>query len=232
MLKVSDIYYACLDDTSKDSNGNLSHSRFNRLSYRASLRLMSFLVGSPKAETPPLPPSNQFGRDILAPFLKTYSATAAGGIITRPEDYFSFVNLFLLTADTDCEADEDEPINIIKQPIEILSSDKFAARISTWIDELKPTLSTPIAKLNDDGFDFYPADIGNVALTYYRLPAHAEIKTKQDDVYHDQVIDEATSINYDFPEALRDYLIWFIVQQFSIHVRDKSLTELNTINKP
>ncbi|MEO6638043.1 MAG: hypothetical protein ABIN25_07185 [Ginsengibacter sp.] len=227
-----------LDDASKDSNGDFSIERFNRLSKRAELRFLDWLTGDTKGGSPP-PPLNQKNRDFLSPFIKKYTTSVYGGTIQKPSDFYSFDNMYLLRADKSegcdddsCQTDENEPARIVKQPIEVLSNDKFSQRVSTWIDELKPTLEVPIAKISGNNIEFYPEDIGSIQLEYIRYPVFARIVSKIDLIYNNEVPDEALSVSYEWPDFARSYLIWYVADIFSNSTSNTSMKQLNIASHP
>ena len=80
--------------------------------------------------------------------------------------------------------------------------------------------------------ELLPNDLGSVVLEYIRNPVFAEIKTKMDTVYNEEVADPDTSINYEWPEAVREVLVWFIVDLFSNYTREQALKQFNATSKP
>lgn len=235
MIKVSEIYNdVALDDANKDQNGTLSYTRFNRYSFRAELRLLSWLTGDLTDPTPPEKLATQKSRDWLSKFIKKLPVQVEKGTINKPADYYLYRDLYRIIGEPIECADkyEEDELKIIKKPIELLDNAKFTTRCATYIERLKPK-NKPISKLSEsDTFEFEPMDIGSVVLEYYRYPVKAQIVTMDDTVYNQKVVNEALSTNYEWPEACRELLIWFICQQFSLHIREVGFQAQNKEAKP
>lgn len=233
MLKVSEIYDdVALDDIFSDQNGNLSFERYNRMSWRGTLKFIDWLTGDTKGGNPP-PPLNQKNRDFLAPFIvPAVVQTGSDGTIPRPSNYYTWDNGYLITTNRqDCDQEDDE-VETIQVPIEMLTTDKFNIRSGTYIESLKPSLAKPIIRLTSTGFEVLPKDLGTVQIEYVRLPVKAQIVTMKDDVFNNEVPDPNKSVNYDFPESARNHLVYFITQEFALHTREKALLETNQVIKP
>jgi len=230
VITVKSVYEdVVLDNVNESENGSLTLSMFNRLSKRAENRLFDYLTGDIEGVKPPTPYTVQKLKDILSTFIVKYPAQVAGGKLTRPNDYYTYDSMVMLgsfNATSDC----DEEVDVVEgcnTPIEVLESSAFDARCQTNIIGLKPSFKKPIAKLVGDTFEFAPADIGNVVLSYVRFPKYAVIVSKMDTVYNEEVIDEPLSTNYEYSEFARELLIYFISDFFATHTREKALKEQN-----
>ena len=231
-IEVTSLY----DDVIKDSantaeNGEISVSQFNRLSKRAELSLLNWLTGDVAGQQPPAPWLTQKNKDWLSPFITQYKAHAEGGIITRPDDYYQYDNLALIgsAGNSDCDEDEDDaiPKEVCNTSVELLDGQQFDIRCNTYIDEIKPSLSKPIAKMIGRTFVFAPKDAGSVQLEYIRYPVYAEIKSKKDSVYNDVIPDPLTSKNYEWDEAVRQVLIYVITDLWSNITREQASKTFN-----
>lgn len=240
MISIVEIYDDVVKDNAfKDQNGPFNYATFNRISWRAQLRLIDWLTGNIKDEQQPLPPANQKNRDFLAPFLKRYETSVVGGSVDRPEDYYIWDNGYIIGGNTNQDCDEDDEIDDdlpysepCNTPIELLKTYAFNERCKTYISSLKPSSKKPIAKLIGKKFYFNPGDIGNIAIEYARYPQKAVIITKNDTVYNDQIPDEAATINFEWDEYARELLIWFITDTWANKIRENALKQFNAASKP
>lgn len=239
MINVVEVYNdVALDDVFSEQNGNLNSERFNRMSWRATLKMIDWLTGDTKGGNPP-PPLNQKNRDFLNPFIVPYTAQVNNGVLEQPVDYYTWDNGFLVTTDrTGCEEDDVEP-EIVEVNLVMLTTDKFNIRSGTDIESLKPSIFKPIIRLGGvskitgkASFVTLPKDLGTVQINYVRLPAKAQIISKVDPFLMDLVPDLPNCVNYDFPESARNVLEYFITQEFSMHTREKALFEVNQAVKP
>lgn len=230
MIDVISLY----EDVTKDQvntveNGSLSIKRFNRYSRRAELLLIDWLTGDVAGKIPPAPWLTQKNKDWVAPFIKKFPTQVVGGAIARPDDYYTYDNLYRITGDTSdlCEDDDDQDIQLGRKTITILDGDVYNNRIGTWIEELKPTFDVPIAKVMGKTFEFDPADLGSVVLEYARYPVFGNIVPMLDKVFNEEVPDPATSKNYEWDEAVRSILIYAISNMAADTNREQSGKQFN-----
>lgn len=227
MLFVSEVYTSSLDRINKDENSYMSIAMFNRFSKLAELRILDWLSGDVANEKPPIPFLSQKNKDWLSLFIAKYPAHVTSGAISKPVDYYVYDNLYKLGSPLPADCDEDiSDKESCNTPIEILDNDAFNIRCNTYIEELKPR-NKPIAKEIGDGFEFAPRDLGSVTLEYIRLPKFANIVSKPDPVYNDEVPDENASTNYEWPEFALEPLVYFISDLFFNHTREKAGKEFN-----
>lgn len=234
MIKSSEIYTDfVVDNANKDENGDVSYTQFNRMLWKVQLRMMGWLTGNFDEVNPPEKISPQKTRELLSVFLVKLPKQVISGEIARPDDYYSFHNVYAITGKTNECADkyEEETVEVTKKAIQILDNSKFTIRAATRIECMKPK-NKPIAKLAGAGFEFLPEDIGSVVLEYYRLPVKARIVTKKDATYNDVVPDEVNSVNLEWMEQARPYLLHFLNQEFSLPTRDMAFQQQNQMNKP
>lgn len=237
MIDAIELYNdVAIDNANKDQNGPFSYEKFNRISWRAQVRLMDWLTGNAKEGAEPPAPINQKNKDFLSPFIETLQKNATDGKIDKPADFYTWQagNKLNGTPDTDCDdEDEDEEYNVnCDTPIELLSIDQFQTRCETHIEEMKPSFKKPIAKLVKNTFIFLPSDIGPVSIEYVRYPNRAVIRTKFDAVYNDQVPDPATTDHFEWEEWARELLIWFITDTWANHTREQALKQFNAASRP
>jgi hypothetical protein len=227
MISVIEIYEALSKDIVNGAeNGRVAPSSFNRKSRRAELRLMDYLTGDVEGVAPPAPYLTQKNKDLLSDFLVSKLLVAKDGKIDRPADYYQYDNLFYIEGRfVDCDQEE---IAQHRKPIELLDGSQFSERCDTSIEELKPE-NKPIAKIVKAQFVFAPKDIGNVQLEYIKYPKFAELKMKKDLQYNNEVPDPATSINYEWPLAAMDALLYFMTDFVSVKNRDRALKEQNEL---
>lgn len=218
------------DSANTAENGEASFSMFNRLSRRTEGLLQNWLTGDVAGQQPPAPWLTQKDKDWLSPFITQFKAHAEGGIITRPDNYAAYDNLALIgsAGSSDCDEDEDAvPKEVCNTSVELLDGQQFDVRCNTYIEELKPSLSKPIAKMIGKTFVFAPKDVGSVQLEYIRYPAYAEIKSKKDVAFNILVPDPLTSINYEWDEAVRSILIYIITDLWTNSTREQAAKQFN-----
>lgn len=233
MIEISSIFNdVALDNVNASENGNLSYQMFNRLSRRAELRMLNFLSGGVDDFKLPIPYTTQLLKDILAPMIEKFSVNVEGGIITRPTNYYAFDSMVLLgnyKVEQECE---DEDTNVVvgcNTVIELLDSSQFDLRCRTDIEDLKPSLNKPIAKMVGRTFEFAPYDMGSIKLQYLRYPVFGRIVSTMDTVYNQEVVDETLSTNYEYDEFAREMLVFWITQEFSVHTREQALMQANMV---
>ena len=227
MISATAVYTDCSDRINVEENGQFSLSMFNRFSRLAELRLIEWISGDISAIMPPEPFRSQKNADWLSPFITKYPVNVAEGIITRPDDYYLFQNIYDLTGKEDCGSIDD--LIVVKKPITVLSAAKFQQRAITYIKSLKPSIDKPIAKQVGKTFEFLPEDIGSVVLEYVRYPKFASIATKVDQVYFQEIPDEVNTINYEWDEWAREILVFFICDAFANRTREQALKSVNII---
>ena len=229
MIEVISVYEdVARDNVNKEENGYLSYEMFNRLSRRAELRLLDFLTGDVANVEAPIPNLSQKNDDWISPFVVPVSLPVVGGFVDRPADFYGYENMYLLNKKVaECEGDEEEEREMKNIPVELLSKQKFYNRCNTFVKTLKPSISKPIAKLIGKKIEFSPKDLGNIVLEYYRYPKFAEVVSSVDLKYNDEIADPAKSINYEWDEQVRELLVYFITDFFSIHIRERELKGLN-----
>lgn len=235
MIEIKSLYEDVADDVELKQNGNLSFDRFNRFSRRAELKMIDWLTGKIDVPNLPQPYLSQKNKDWVSPFIVKLDKNVTGGSIEVPDDYYLYEDLYRIgnQASTDCD-DEDQPlVNEKKNPIiTMMESAAFNMRANTYIEEQKPSLKNAIAKRTGKEIEFRPVDIGSITLEYVRYPLFGEIVSKMDDVYHEEVIDEAASTNYEWGEYARGMLVWFIVDMCANNTSQQSLKQNNLASKP
>lgn len=234
-MNAVEIYKDVSFRINKQTNGELTYTQFNATSWLAQLNLIDWLTGSMTGQQPPEPYLTQKNRDWLSFLITKKDFNVVGGSITRPEDYYQYENFYKIGGNTggecdeDKEEDEDEVVEeSCSTPIRLMSNEKFNQRCQTYIKSLKPSFKKPIAKQVGVTFELKPADIGSVTLEYIRYPKRAEIKTKMDTTYNEEVPDEATTVNFEWPEYARPLLIWFVVDEFFNNTREQAGKQFNS----
>lgn len=226
-MNVIEIYQDCADQINPNENGMFTYALFNRWSWIAQLKLMDWLSGDVAAVQPPEPYLSQKNRDWLSDFVTPYSINVSNGSIDRPDDYYLFQDLYAINADIDC--DDNEEVEPVKSPIDLLDNSKFNFRTKTFIKSLKPTMTRAIAKQVGKSFVFEPVDLGSVMLEYIRYPRKAYIATKIDTVHNQEVPDAANSVDFEWNEMSRPLLVWYIVDSFANRTRENALKQGNLI---
>jgi hypothetical protein len=229
-LNVNDIRLDVLDRINQPENGELSIDRFNRYSWIAQLSLLDWLSGDISAKEPPEPYLSSKNKSWLSPFIATYPVQVIDGKVVKPPDYYNSENTYLLGQFNEVsrcyEPVEDNGVQK-NTPITILDGDKFTERSNTYIDELKPTFKTPIAKIVGNSFQFNPTDLGSIVIEYIRYPKKSMLKTKFDAVYYQDVYDEQNSIDFEWEEYARPILTWYICDLFFDYTREQAGKQFN-----
>ena len=217
---------------SKDENGFLDYENFNRLNSMASNRLLSFLTGGTDGMQPPFSYSTEKAKGFIAYLITPYSQQVTDGKMPKPEDYYSFENLYTLSLkETCCDEDKecDNSEEIIETSVELLDGQQFVVREQTNIKLLKPSLKKPIAKEVGLNFEFLPKDVGNAKLEYIRYPIAGTINSIHDATYNDEIADPLTSENSEWQDWAADLLCFFIVDYFSNHISQQSMKQNNIL---
>jgi hypothetical protein len=218
-----------------DENGYWSYALYNQGIRVASNRVIDYITGDFANQTLPISYSTQKAKDFISSLITPYSSVIANGIITKPDDYYHYDNLYILSlknqegcSDDGTSCDEDDvQEEIIKTPVEMLDGQQFYVRAQTYIKGLKPSPKKPICKMIGNTIEFLPRELGSCTLEYIRYPIYGEIKTIEDPIYYNIVADPATSIDNEFGEWARELLLYYLVQGFSTHISQQSLYQMN-----
>lgn len=212
----------------------MSYTMFNRVIQRASNRTLDYITGDASGIVPPFSYSTQKAKDFIGKLITPYSAPIISGTITKPADYYTFDNLYILSlSQNGCEQDNTDcdsgiPIvEIIGTPVEMLDGQQFKERCRTWTKSKRPSPEVPICKVIGNTIEFYPKELGSCTLEYIRYPIAGTINTMIDPVYYAIVADPATSINCEWDEWARDMLIFFATDSFANFVREDALKKFN-----
>jgi hypothetical protein len=231
MASVIEVYKAVQFQIHQTQNGELTYTDFNDQSKLAEIRMLGWLTGKVEegSQQPAVTPyDNQKNRDWLTPLIVRLPANVEDGKMTRPADYYTFENMYLLTLELQSCEDENEREKIKKKVIELLQGQQFTVRADTDIKLLKPSVKKPIAKQVGNTFEFLPEDLGAVMLEYISYPSkYGKIVTKIDTEFNEEVPDESKCIDYVWGDWAIEILTYFIVQNFSLRVRESALFQMN-----
>ena len=229
------LYEDCRDVINTNENGELSYEMFNRLIYRASLRLLNYLTGGTDGQAPPMAYDSEKAKGFIARLITPYRQQVVDGLLAKPTDYYAFENMYEMTLkengcepDKDCDDESNDVNEIIYRDIELLGGQQFKIRAATNIELLKPK-NKPIAKEVENNFEFLPKDIANVRLDYIRYPIAGTVNSVYDATYNDQIADSSTSINSEWGNWAREMLIFFVVDIFSNNTREAALKQNNIL---
>lgn len=227
MLSVIEVFDDCMDRINPQENGVFTYAMYNRFSWLAQLRTIEWLSGDVSGIIPPEPYRTQKNRDWLAPFVVKYPANATNGVITRPDDYYLYQDLYLLRGQTE-DCDNGEEMLIENIPITLLSNDKFYRRANTFIEALKPSQDKSISKQVGLNFEFLPMDIGSVVLEYIRYPKKSLLATEIDPALNDEVPDLPNCIDFEWDSWVKEIMVYYICQQFAMYTRETALYNVNS----
>lgn len=217
------------DEANKWESGYASIDMFNRLSRLAELRVIDWLSGDVAGQQPPEPWLTQKNKDFLSHLITKYPANVTNGVIERPADYYRYDNFYRIgtKVESDCDEEATQAEDDCDTPIEMLDGDEFNQRCNTYVKDKKPSFKKPICKMVGNEIEVRPRDLGSVQLEYIRYPKFAIIGKKKDEVYNDEVPDDNNTTNYEWPEAMRGVILFFIVDMFSNHIREQALKQFN-----
>lgn len=228
-MNVITVYDNVIDRIGENENAHLSFAKFNRFSQLTELQVIDWLTGN--ADIIPAPPF-QKNKDWMSVFIKKSAQQVTGGVINKPDDYYTYDNFYRIGAKVEAACDDDEAPEMCNTPIEILDGQQYYVRCRTYIEEKKPSFKKPIAKIVGNTFEVLPNDLGSVVLEYVRRPIFGEIKEIHDPVFNEDVPNPNTSINYEWPDSVRPVFVWFIADMFANYTREQALKQFNAASKP
>lgn len=226
MIGVIDVYERVKQEVNSTENGVLTYSLFNTFSESAELSAIGFLTGGISGEGIPINFNSQKTRDILSGFIFPVTGQVDDGTFPKPADYYTpdvFCRMGNDLNDDNC----DDDISGINTDIEILDGQQFQNRTTTFIDEIKPTISSPIAKIVGDNFILFPKQLGPVKLEYIRVPKFAKIVSVLDNVFNREVADPVNSVDYEWHPGAIDLIVWFIKQAYVQYNGNQSSKQAN-----
>lgn len=212
--------------------GNLTFDMYRRCSRRGELRLVDYMTDDVEGPRPPKMYTSQKLKDWVAPLIErtTPRNVSPDGMFEKPANYYRHENTFLIgnpSVEGDCE-NSDVPLNdIAGVTVDIVDNAEFYSRVNSPIIGLAPTRENPIGKMIGNKIEFAPRDIGMVSMEYVRYPKFANIVTKIDDLYKQEVLDEDASTDYEYSEFAAELLIYFIIDSFAFYTRDSELLAIN-----
>ena len=236
-ININSLYLDVLDDLNKNENGYMSVVQFNRYVKRAGLDMLKVLTGEmPVSQNMPMPFDTQKLKDYLYQFFEQFETV---GDFVLPSNYYNWQYLYKLGVSSvaDCETGVITKVDPKDKPIPILSEDDFNGRKNSFIEGLQPTGKSPIACIttlngNQKGVKVAPTNSGSIRLVYVRYPIYGELKTVLDTTFNQPVYDPATSIDCEFNDYARNYLVWNISGKFLTHIREQGAKQLNMAEKP
>ena len=228
-MNVISVYNDTIDRIAENENAHLSFGKFNRFSQLVELQIIDWLTGNSSVI---VPPRFQKNKDWLSVFIKKSPQQVTGGVINKPEDYYTYDNFYRLGAKVDADCNEDEIQAACNTAIEILDGQQYYVRCRTYIEEKKPSFNKPISKIVGSTLEVLPSDLGSVVLEYIRNPVFGEIKVIHDNIFNEDVPNPTTSINYEWPDAVRPVFIWFMTDMFANYTREQALKQFNEASKP
>lgn len=231
-MDIISLYNDAIERVAAEQNGSLTISQFNRYNRIAELRALDYLTGDVEGVKPPTPGDNQKLRDWLSVFISKKLLVVNNGEFEKPTDYYLFGSSSVIGSYRDDVCGKDTIVSKGDTPIEILDGQQFEYRCGTHIRSLKPSMTRPIGRMVGNNILTMPNDLGSVTIYYIRYPKFGEVKVMVDPVYNNEVPDPINSVNSEWPEFARNFLLYFIVQQYPARTRERAITEQNElINK-
>lgn len=230
MLNVNSVFLDVCDRVVPEQNGSVVFSKFNRFSKLAELKLLNWLTGNISGQQGfPEPYSTQKEIDYVSFLISTDKKQVESGLADKPDGYYMWERAAIIGDRKDELCGEDIIISGVDTPIELLDSQVFDNRSQTYIQSLKPSIRKPICKIVGDSLMLLPKDLGSIIIEFKRYPIYAELKTKIDTVYNNEVYDSDASIDYEWPEAVRQDLIFFITQFYGVGTRENAIQQQNLL---
>lgn len=229
MIPVKKIFDAVSDSINTEENGELSLSLFQRLSDRAELRLIDYLSGDVENQKPPFPYTSQKLREWLTPLIVRKKLQVVNGIVDKPADWYMFEDSNIIGSSNQLDCETKKPIKDVNPDVQIklVDAQVFSKRKNSFIKLLRPSPRAPLATMVGTTIEFAPADTGSIVLSYIRYPKFAVVKTKKDDQFNQEIIDESASINYEWGLWALDPLTNIVVDLFADHIREGALKQMN-----
>lgn len=204
-MNVNDMYQICQFAINKAQNGYLKPTQFNLIINQAQTSFQDYLLGEFQQYQYGRPQArvnysqNSDTRQRLTPLITELTLTVdANGEADYPADY--------LQVDAVRNVSTFDRIRFVQQ-------DSLYSYIKSQID---PVASNPIYLLTDQGFKFYPINIGTARLTYV-ANAPEILWAYTNDVNNRPVYDPLTSVDP----------VWYDVDKLEIVARALKLVGLN-----
>lgn len=230
-IEVNSLFLDLCDRVVPEQNGNVLFTRFNRFSKLAELKLLNWLTGeiSGSQQGYPTPYTTEKVRDLLSPLLASEKIQVENGTCNKPDGYYMFERAAIIGDRRDELCGEDVIITGIDTPIELLDAAVFDNRSQTYIQSLKPSIKKPICKIVGNEYHFLPKDLASIIIEFKRYPVYAELKATVDTVYNIEIVDLATSIDYEWGEYAREPLLFFMTQFFGAGTRESAIQQQNSL---
>lgn len=191
----------------KNQNGNLTPSDFNNIINVAQVSYLDYLLGEFQKYLPGRPMAavefgqNQDIRQRLTPFIKTpvtLTINPTTGISPYPDDFQA--------ADAMYYGQYNRRVKYIQQ-------DRVDSHLNSYID---PIGTNPVYLMIDQGFQFYPTNLGTTRFSYIGTPA-TMIWNYTEDIYGRPIYNPVGSVQ---PQ-------WYELDQLEIVVRALAQVGIN-----
>jgi len=150
--------------------------------------------------------------------LKTQTINVVDGIAATPSDYLIYHDSNSLFYDNDEKKFKE-------YPVDYLDSSERGERLRSKI--VPPEVDYPIATETTSGLRIEPSEVSRIKLTYFHLPEDPEWVS---DGSTPPVFDPSASTDFVLDEQFHNILVYKILTQFSIEVREPFLLQATTRN--
>lgn len=201
-MTIDEVYRIMLFAIRKNQNGNLSPDNFNLVINQGQTSYVDYLLGEFQRYTPGRPYAavefgqNQDVRQRLTPFIQAPVTLAIDGtgLALYPSDFFN--------ADAMNYGNYNRRVKFIQQ-------DRKDSHLNSYID---PIAYNPVYLIQDNGFQFYPVDLGTAKLSYIKKP-DTLFWNSTDDIYGRKVYNPVGSVQ---PQWLDLDMLEIIVRSLAI----------------
>jgi hypothetical protein len=182
-MDINEMYELIKFIIRKNQNGNLNPSSFNLIINTAQISYMDYLLGEFQKYTPGRPwaavefGQNQDIRQRLSPFiLPPVTLTIDGtGRASYPAGYLNSDAMYY---------------GIYRRRVKYIQQDRLDSHINSYID---PVSTNPVYLIDEEGFQFYPINLGTAQLSYIKQP-DSLVWGYTPDIYNRPVYNPGTSV--------------------------------------
>ena len=219
-MSVDDMYRLIQFIVKKNQNGNLRPSDFNNIINVAQVSYMDFLLGEFLKYTPGRPfaavefGQNQDIRQRLSPFIPAPVTLTvdANGQSAYPNDYLNFDAI---------------TYGIYRQRVKYIQQDRLFSHLNSYID---PVALNPIYLIYEDGFQFYPTNLGAAYLSYIRRPANM-VWAYTTDIYGRPIYNAGASVQPEWQEIDQLEIVARALMQVGLNLQLRDVQQYSQIIK-
>lgn len=219
-MDINEMYELMKFITRKNQNGNLRPVDFNNSINVAQVAYMDYLLGQFQKYIPGRPwaavdySQNQDIRQRLSPFIppRVTVTIDVSGRAPYPNDYLS---------------SDAMNYGIYKKRVKFIQQDREDSHINSFID---PITTNPVYLIDEDGFKFYPTDLGTASLSYIRTPTPM-FWNSAPDIYNRPVYNPVGSSQPEWQELDHLEIVVRALQQLGVNLQLKDVEQYSQLIK-